>query len=213
MIVLLESMYFVSILSFLGGLKFLSNPQKAKLGNTIAAIGMIGALIISIIATKTDGISGINYLLISIMLLVGAFLGKYMSDKVEMTEMPQLVSFFNATGGACAFLLGISEASQVNDFSSIERAILLLGAITGAIAASGSIVALRKLSGKQKDKKSLLLNISSKLALIAIILITVAASLQWFNLSFLEYTLIVVGISLIYGGIFVLPIGELICLS
>src|SRR5690606_629553 len=132
--------------------------------NTVAAIGMIGALIISIIATKIDGVPGINYLLISIMLLVGTFLGKYMSSKVEMTEMPQLVSFFNATGGACAFLLGISEANQVNNFSSIERAVLLLGAITGAIAASGSIIALRKLSGKQKDNRSLLVNISSKLA-------------------------------------------------
>lgn len=207
MIAFLESIYFLSILSFLGGLKFLSNPQKAKLGNTVAAIGMIGALIISIIATKIDGVPGINYLLISIMLLVGTFLGKYMSSKVEMTEMPQLVSFFNATGGACAFLLGISEANQVNNFSSIERAVLLLGAITGAIAASGSIVALRKLSGKQKDNRSLLVNISSKLALVFIILITIAASLQWFNFSFLEYTLIVVVISLVYGAIFVLPIG------
>lgn len=88
MIAFLESIYFLSILSFLGGLKFLSNPQKAKLGNTVAAIGMIGALIISIIATKIDGVPGINYLLISIMLLVGTFLGKYMSSKVEMTEMP-----------------------------------------------------------------------------------------------------------------------------
>ena len=207
MIAILEGTYFLSILSFLGGLKFLSHPKKAKLGNTIAAIGMIAAMIISIIAYQLEGGIGINFFLISLMLLSGSLLGKYMSKKVEMTDMPQLVSFFNATGGACAFLLGIVEANQINSFSAFEKVILLIGTTTGAIAASGSVVALRKLSRKLKDKKSQLLNLSSKTALVAIIFLTVVTVNQWFNLSFIQYTLIIVSISLLYGVLFVLPIG------
>lgn len=207
MSILLEGTYFISILSFLGGLKFLSNPKKAKLGNIIAACGMIGAVVVCVISIQSNVLSVINYLLVTLMLLLGTLLGRYLSNKVEMTEMPQLVSFFNATGGACAFLLGIAEANQINNFTSTEKTILLVGTITGAIAASGSIIALRKLSGKQKDMKSLLVNLSSKLTLLFIVIFTIGVGLEWFNISFLQHTLILVGAALVYGILFVLPIG------
>ncbi len=207
MTALLETTYFFSIISFLGGLKFLSNPQKAKLGNTVAAIGMIGALAVSIFAFQTNNTTGINYVLITLMLIAGTILGKYMSKKVEMTEMPQLVSFFNATGGACAFLLGIVEANQATSFSALEKIILMIGIATGAIAASGSIVALRKLAGKIKDKRTLWVNITSKLSVVLILAITIASAFEWFNFTFLEYTITLVTIALIYGVLFVLPIG------
>lgn len=202
-----EGTYFLSILSFLGGLKFLSNPKKAKLGNSIAAIGMISAIAISVLSYQSNMLSGINYVLITTTLLAGTLIGRFLSKKVEMTEMPQLVSFFNATGGACAFLLGISESNQLNDFSQIEKAVLLLGSITGAIAASGSIVALQKLSGKIKDKRTLLVKISSKVLLLAVILLTVAASLDLFGIAFLHYSILLVILALFYGVLFVLPIG------
>lgn len=207
MAAIIEGTYFISILSFLGGLKFLSNPKKAKLGNTIAAIGMIMAILISVFSFQNQVLSSTNYLLITIMLVVGTLIGRSLSNKVEMTEMPQLVSFFNATGGACAFILGISEANQINDFSSLEKTILLLGTVTGAIAASGSIVALRKLSGKLIDRRSKLLKMSSQLALLGIIALIISASIGLFNFSFIEYTLVLVVISLLYGIMFVLPIG------
>lgn len=207
MTALIEGTYFISILSFLGGLKFLSNPKKAKLGNTIAAIGMIMAILISVFSFQNQVLSSTNYMLITIMLVVGTLIGRSLSNKVEMTEMPQLVSFFNATGGACAFLLGISEANQFNDYSSVEKLILLLGTVTGAIAASGSIVALRKLSGKLKDKRTVLLKISSKTALVCIVTLIVCASIGIFNFSIIQYTIALVLISLLYGVLFVLPIG------
>lgn len=207
MSVFLEGTYFISILSFLGGLKFLSNPKKARLGNIIAACGMIGAIVVCIISIQSSALSGVNYLLVTSMVVLGTLLGRYLSNKVEMTEMPQLVSFFNSTGGACAFLLGIVEANQINNFTPAEKTILLLGAITGAMAASGSIIALRKLSGKQKDRRSLLVNLSAKLTLLFIVIFTISAAMEWVNFSFLEYTIILVGAALVYGILFVLPIG------
>lgn len=207
MTALLEGTYFLSILSFLGGLKFLSSPKKAKLGNTIAALGMVSAIVISVFSYQSNMLSGLNYVLITSMLVAGTLIGRYLSNKVAMTQMPQLVSFFNATGGACAFLLGISEANQLTTFTGLEKSILLTGSITGAIAASGSIVALQKLSGKLRDHRSLLLKISSKVLLLALVGITVMASVGWFNFDFLYYTIILVVIALLYGILFVLPIG------
>ncbi len=207
MTALIEGTYFISILSFLGGLKFLSNPKKAKLGNIIAAIGMISAITISVFSYQSNVLSGFNYILITSMLAAGTLIGKLLSDKVEMTQMPQLVSFFNATGGACAFLLGIGEANQINNYSTLEIVILLLGASTGAIAASGSIVALRKLSGKLKDKRSSLLNILSKLSLVFIILLIFSVTQEWLQPDLLQVTTVLVVVSLLYGILFVLPIG------
>lgn len=207
MSVFLEGTYFVSILSFLTGLKFLSNPRRAKLGNLIAAIGMIGAIAVCIISIQSDSLSVTNYVLVTSMIILGTVIGRSLSNKVEMTEMPQLVSFFNATGGACAFLLGIAEANQLNYFTSTEKTILLVGSVTGAMAASGSIIALRKLSGKQRDNNTLLVNLGSKLLLFFIALGIIGAGLGWLQLSFLEYTLILVVASLVYGVLFVLPIG------
>src|SRR5690606_10653693 len=131
MSVFLEGTYFVSILSFLTGLKFLSNPRRAKLGNLIAAIGMVGAIAVCIVTFQSDSLSVTNYVLVTSMIILGTVIGRSLSNKVEMTEMPQLVSFFNATGGACAFLLGIAEANQLNYFTSTEKTILLVGAVTG----------------------------------------------------------------------------------
>lgn len=207
MIAFLEGAYFLSILSFLAGLKYLSKPKKARLGNTLAAIGMILAVVITVFTTINGTLPVTNLLIIIGALLTGTILGKYMSKKVEMTAMPQLVSLFNATGGACAFLLGIVEASTVDTLETWQITVLLLGVITGAIAASGSVLAYRKLAGKIKDKRSSWINYLSKILLVAIVGLTVSATLGWIDISLLEYTIIITSASLLYGVLFVLPIG------
>ncbi len=207
MLAVLETTYFLSILSFLGGLKFLSSPKRAKLGNTLAAAGMVLALVASIVAFSADALPRLNLILIASMLVLGTFLGRIMSQKVEMTKMPQLVSFFNATGGACAMLIGVVEANQGTGLTWVQESVLLIGSATGAIAASGSIIALRKLSGKLKDRRSIGLQVLSKLFVLSLIALVVLIPLDVIGLSFFQGTLIVVGIALVYGVLFVLPIG------
>jgi len=207
MTALIEITYFLAIFSFLIGLKFLSNPRRAKLGNSIAGGGMVAALAISIIAHQSSHLSGVNYLIITSMLLLGTLIGKTLSKKVNMTGMPQLVSFFNATGGACALLLGVSEANLIQHFTGLERLTLQLGASTGAMATSGSIVALLKLSGRMKDRKSQIQTVCSLVFLLAMVIMLALSAFQFAGFSFLNSTLTVVGIALLYGVMFVLPIG------
>ena len=207
MTLLLEGGYFLSILSFLGRLKYLSKPKKAKLGNTLAASGMILALGLTVVSSIMGTLPYTNLIIILGALLGGTLLGKYMSKKVEMTAMPQLVSLFNATGGACAFLLGIVESNQEAVFEKWQILVLLLGVITGAIAASGSVVAYRKLAGKTKDKRSNWVNVFSKALLLFLCVFTVAAVFNWLDISLMMYTIIMVSAALMYGVLFVLPIG------
>ena len=75
-------------------------------------------------------------------------IGTIIARKIKMTAMPQLVSFFNATGGAASALVALMEYSNPNNTSAL---VTLLGLVIGAIAFSGSMIAYGKLDGKVGD--------------------------------------------------------------
>jgi len=83
--------YFIAALTFIVGFKFLSSPTRSKLGNSIAALGMSLAALLTIIAYFSDSVLSINFTLILVAIIIGTIVGKIMSDKVEMTKMPQLI--------------------------------------------------------------------------------------------------------------------------
>src|SRR5690606_17778229 len=148
--VLVDVGYLIATVSFLGGLKFMSSPKSARLGNSVAAIGMILAVLCTFIALKTQTVPTTNIIVIAVAIVLGTVIGKLMADKVEMTAMPQLISLFNGAGGGCAVLLGVVEAKQqgIGDPNIGMQLLLLLGLVTGAVAASGSAIAYGKLAGK-----------------------------------------------------------------
>src|SRR5690606_29290852 len=139
----------------------------------------------------------------------GAILGRRLSNKVEMTGMPQLVSLFNATGGGCAMLLGILEARQINEALSGlgVQILLIIGLITGALAFTGSIVANLKLSGKLKDNRSRAVVYIARALLISIFVLPLLYYVGLLPVEFIAFIYIVAFLSLVYGFLFVLPIG------
>lgn len=205
----LQSSYFVAMLTFVVGFKFLSSPAKASKGNLIAAIGMTIASVATVVAYFYDQPFSINLILILIGIILGTLVGKAMSDRIEMTKMPQMISMFNAMGGGVAILLGILEAQQsmsVNDFRAGEI-IMLLGLFIGGTAFSGSIAAYFKLDGKMKDHRSKFIMYVSRIILIGSIAFSTFLSLSVFELPLPIETIILALLSLIYGVLFVLPIG------
>lgn len=205
---LIQFSYLIAMLGFVLGLKFLSAPSRAKRGNIIAAVGMTLAVVATIVAQIYDvEISALKISLIFGAIIAGFLVGKRMSDRVEMTEMPQLISFFNAMGGGCAMILALVEARLDETPETTALALLWSGLIIGAASFSGSIVAYRKLSGKQKDKKAAWIMWLSRVLL----LVFIAAPILYANdllpqeLQLISLVLMVLG--LIYGIIFVLPIG------
>ena len=217
--------YIIAAVTFIIGLQMLSQPASARKGNIIAGIGMLMAIFGTIFLFKDEtGASLKNYGWIFGGLLIGTVMGVIMAKKVKMTAMPEMVSLFNGLGGASAALISIIEYNQlVKDNFQIRIAasadewlvlpvtsgtliILFSGIILGGITFSGSMIAWGKLSGTVKDftfKGQHLVNIA--LLIIAIGLsayITadaVNASPVWF------YAVLV--LSLVYGILFVMPIG------
>src|SRR5579863_7390941 len=100
---LLTVCYLIASVTFILGLKMLSNPATARRGNLIAAGGMILAILGTIFLYEDDGGMKLhNYPWIFGGIFIGGIIGTLTARKVKMTAMPELVSLFNGMGGACA---------------------------------------------------------------------------------------------------------------
>ncbi len=205
-IFLLELSYLIGSITFIIGLKQLSSPDKARKGNLLAAAGMGIAILATILFHEKDGHSISNIPWIVAAMGVGTVVGWMMAMKVKMTAMPQMVSFFNGMGGACAAIISLVEYHSHPEGSSGYLLIVFLGLIIGSVSFSGSIVAYGKLDEKIKDVSSKALTYFNLLLLAAIIGVLTLAVMQpemlggsvlWILLAF----------SLLYGVLFVMPIG------
>ncbi len=168
--------YLIASVTFILGLKMLSNPATARKGNLVAATGMAVAILGTIFLYEEDGQRLGNYIWIFSGLFIGAVVGTLAAKKVKMTAMPEMVSLFNGMGGACAMLISIVEFNHLIDFpfkgegvtiypplsalgptelpthiSSASLIIIMAGLVIGSVSFAGSIIAWGKLNGKIKD--------------------------------------------------------------
>ena len=210
--------YIVASVTFILGLKMLSNPATARRGNLIAAAGMIIAILGTIFLYEDDGKRLGNYPWIFSAIIIGSIIGTLVAKKVKMTAMPELVSFFNGMGGACAALISIVEFDYLyrahravsSSFSDVVASghylAIIAGTIIGCVSFAGSIIAWGKLSGKFKDysfKGQHLVNNLILLVILAAAVFAYFSNTQFVNVPFF----ITVGLALLYGVFFVLPIG------
>jgi H+-translocating NAD(P) transhydrogenase subunit beta len=204
---ILDIIYMIGAISFIFGIKMLGNPAKAKKGNLIAAFGMT----ISIFGTifLYEGIKTSNYIWIFAALIIGTVVGTIMAKKVKMTGMPQMVSFFNGMGGACAALISLVEFNHLQhnpETTSLSTlAIIYLGLIIGSISFSGSIIAYGKLDEKIKDKTLPLQQVINVGLLLFILVLGGLAAYGIISNPMMIYVVLV--LSLLYGILFVMPIG------
>ena len=111
---ILEFIYVIASVLFILGLKMLSHPDSARKGNLWAGFGMGLAIFATIFLHTKEGQPIGNHLWIAGGLLVGTTIGWLMAMRVKMTAMPQMVSFFNGMGGACAALISMMEFPHVH---------------------------------------------------------------------------------------------------
>ncbi len=206
--VLLELSYLLAAVFFVVGLKFQSHPLTARKGNLWAAAGMFLAMLTTLFLHKDadgNGIALTNGIIIVFSIAVAGVLGAVIARRVKMTAMPELVSFFNATGGGASALVALIEFSNPNNSSTL---VTLLGLVIGSVAFSGSLIAYGKLDGKVGDifaKWTTYLNLFLLGIVITIIVFILAGNISYDSQKLLVYGLLV--ISLIYGVMFVMPIG------
>lgn len=206
--VILEYSYLLSAIMFVIGLKLQSHPETARKGNLWAASGMILPMITTLILNKNtagDGISLMNGVAVILIIIAGSIVGTIMARKVKMTAMPQMVSFFNATGGAASATVALIEFNKNPDQAVL---VTLLGLVVGSIAFSGSMIAYGKLDGKVGDifsKVMTYVNLLFMLVITVLILLVIFGGFDVQTRTYLVYSLLV--LSLIYGVSFVMPIG------
>lgn len=204
----LEISYLLAAILFVVGLKMMSHPESAKKGNIWAATGMGLAMITTLILHRDGhghfiGLSNIGIIVIAI--LIGSIIGWVVARKIRMTAMPQLVSFFNATGGAASALVALMEYSNPENSSAM---VTLLGLVIGTIAFSGSMVAYGKLDGKIGDIFAGWVKYFNLLLLLFIAALTaymLVADLSPETQTIYSYILLAA--ALVYGIMFVMPIG------
>jgi NAD(P) transhydrogenase subunit beta len=222
--------YLIGSITFIIGLKMLSNPATARKGNLIAAGGMTIAILGTIFLYEEHGQKLGNYEWIFGGIAIGTIIGFLAAKKVKMTAMPEMVSMFNGMGGACAALISVVEFNHLMHeipftetielgSTSIQIAldrseflphgkilIILLGLIIGSVSFAGSMIAWGKLNGKVKDfafKGQHIFNIV--LLLVIVGLATYVIGWVPENSQLLFY--VVFALSLLYGIFFVFPIG------
>ncbi|HNY15325.1 MAG TPA: NAD(P)(+) transhydrogenase (Re/Si-specific) subunit beta, partial [Bacteroidales bacterium] len=213
---ILEITYVLASVLFIFGLKMLSHPLTARRGNILAAIGMGAAIVATILWHEKDGkpIHNIGWILAAIV--IGTTIGWLIAKKVRMTAMPQLVSFFNGMGGAAAALISMMEFPHVSPDLIAEKGMsnghvlaILLGLMIGTVSWAGSMIAYGKLDGWIGDlriKWMKYVNLSILAVLIGFIVFIMTRNVAS-TTELTPYIYIMFAVAVVYGVLFVMPIG------
>jgi NAD(P) transhydrogenase subunit beta len=138
--------YLVSGVLFILALRGLSSPETSRSGNRYGMIGMLIAVVTTIVTHSLA-----NAVEIGGAIAIGGAIGYIVAQRIAMTAMPQLVAAFHSLVGLAAVLVGVAAylnpgAFGILDASGTEifkasRIELGLGVAIGAITFSGSVVA------------------------------------------------------------------------
>ncbi len=201
----IELSYLVAASLFILGLKKLGSPATARQGNLIAAIGML----LAVVATLLDR-QVLNYQMIIVGLAIGSVLGAIAAYKIEMTAMPQMVGLLNGLGGAASALVAIGEFWRLLSSGaplSIDATItIILGVLIGGVTLTGSFVAFAKLQGLLPGAP-LTFPLQQPVNALLLIGFLVGSGYLLVAPTNLSVFLALVGLSLVLGVLFVLPIG------
>ena len=214
--------YLISAALFIFGLKKLGHPRTAPFGNQLGAMGMLVAVITTILEMQLTGNGVIDWTLIGAGLVLGSAIGYWMAKRVQMTGMPELVALFNGFGGAASALVALSEIQKfIADSNELPEGLELtvtmvaagLSALVGWMTLTGSLLAMYKLKGgveifgkwiKTPTWGPTWLNPVKVLLLLGVIAMIYMSIEEPTNTTYLWA---IIGISCLLGIILVLPIG------
>ena len=141
---LIKLLYLLAAVMFILGLKRLSSPATARSGNTLASVGMLIAIVVTLVFQEIVG-----WREIIIGMIVGSVVGGVFARTVKMTGMPQMVALLNGFGGGASALVASAEyfryleAGQgipINFGVAIQLSVLI-----GTLTFTGSLIAFGKL--------------------------------------------------------------------
>jgi len=138
--------YIAASAAFILGLRGLTKPDTARRGMQLAALGMLLAVIGTLLNHQI-----ISYDLIIIGLVIGTAIGLPMGLLVPMTAMPQRIAVSHMFGALAVTLVGIAEFLHYRDVPGgpgvIKMVALGFETVFGALTITGSFMAFGKLQG------------------------------------------------------------------
>ena len=214
--------YLLAALLFILALAQLSRQKTALQGNRLGVIGMtlaLAAVIIVAVLQDTTAM-GLTIVLMVLALVIGGAYGIWKANRVQMTEMPQLVAMLHSFVGAAAVLVGFNSfliQPGVEQYSGLTRMTenafhmgeIGLAVFIGAVTLTGSIVAFLKLSGKISGKP---LTLPGRNAINLVMLIVIIVCIVWFTMTIgrragIVPLAIITVVSLVLGWHLVMAIG------
>ena len=206
---MIDALYIIASILFIYGLRMLGNQKTARRGNLVSSAGMLIAIVAALLSAE---ILHWEYILIAVVL--GSLVGVIASQRVAMTAMPQMVALFNGFGGIASLFVGWAEFQKyvytdtLGDQTEFSLLVISLAILVGAVTFTGSLVAYGKLAGRITSKPVLF---TGQQVINVLILLTILAGIVLFSFNILipiEIVIyIIVGLSLLYGVMFVIPIG------
>jgi len=107
---LITAAYIIAAILFIASLNGLSSQESAKRGNIFGIIGMTIAIIATVGAMTNIGQAGaISYVLVGILMIIGAGIGIKLATEVEMTSMPELIAILHSFVGLAATVIGFNS--------------------------------------------------------------------------------------------------------
>jgi NAD(P) transhydrogenase subunit beta len=161
--------YLVAGVLFIRSLGGLSRQETAGLGNLFGMIGMAIAVVVTAVVWSggsgdTAQVTPTALGILAGATTLGAVIGAYLAQRVEMTGMPELVAILHSFVGLAAVLVGISSylspPASSAPLTEAEHVVHLveigIGVAVGALTFTGSVIAWGKLRGSISGKPLLL---------------------------------------------------------
>lgn len=164
--------YLISAVFFIFGLMQLSHPRTAVRGNRIGALGMLIAIVVTLLDKEV-----VTFEWIIAGMVLGTIIGAILAIKVQMTAMPQMVALLNGFGGLASLLVAgaeLTKFSLIEPNPSLQTTIAVAATcLIGSVTFWGSLVAYGKLEGIVSERSLLISGrhlINGALALLALFL-------------------------------------------
>ncbi|OGN65794.1 MAG: NAD synthetase [Chlamydiae bacterium RIFCSPLOWO2_01_FULL_28_7] len=194
--------YLISSILFIFGLKMLSSPIKAKKGNFLSALGMLIAIIATLLLKEI-----VSYTWIIAGLIIGSFIGVISSKRVKMTQMPEMVALLNGFGGLSSTLVGWAVFYDNFNVTKFTALTIFLSVLIGAVTFTGSLIAWGKLSTKISGKPFLYKGQIYVNFLILALVIFLGIIFSINPSQNYMVLLIIIAVSTLLGILLVIPIG------
>jgi NAD(P) transhydrogenase subunit beta len=203
---LVKLFYLLAAVLFILGLKRLSSPATARGGNRMASLGMLIAIVVTLLFQNI-----LTWQMVVIGMIIGSLIGGVVARTVKMTAMPEMVALLNGFGGGASAVVASAEFAK---YISLEGGVIplnfsvaiMLSAVVGSLTFSGSLVAFGKLRELVTGRA---VTYPMQKTLNAIILAGTLALIVWLVVApdNTTFFIVLVGVALVLGILSVIPIG------